>query len=100
MMDVCFRNAGTRPVRFYGGPSFESPGHAYVGERVAFGDLALVFRRSEPRSALAQVPDIFERATRFRPGVVGAWTFWVLLVAVAGGIPALLALGLRAATRT
>jgi hypothetical protein len=62
--------------------------------------MRLVFKRSEPRSALAQVPDMFERATLFRPDVIGAWTFWLLLVAVAAGIPALLAFALRAATRT
>jgi hypothetical protein len=61
--------------------------------------MRIVFRRSEPRSALAQVPDMFERATRFRPDVVGEWTFWALLVLVAGGIPLLLALALRAACR-
>lgn len=96
-MDVCVRNTGGREVAFYGGPSYLSPGHSFVGNRPGSGDMRIVFLRTEPRSALAQVPDMFERATRFRPDVVGAWTFWVLLVLVAIGIPALLAVALRAA---
>ena len=99
-IDVCARNRGAREVGFYGGPWYESPGVATVDGRPADGDIRILFLRSEPRSALAQVPDMFERAARFRPGLVGAWAFWALLVAVAAGIPALLGLALRDATRT
>jgi hypothetical protein len=98
--DVCVSNASEREVGFYGGPTAESPGHSEVDGHPGRGDLRIVFLRSEPRSALAQVPDMFDRATRFRPDAVGAWTFWLLLAGVAAGIPALLALGLRAARRT
>jgi hypothetical protein len=100
LIEVCLRNLGRRGVGFYGGPTDESQGHSAVGRRLGGGDMRVVFLRSEPRSALAQVPDMFERATRFRPDVVGEWTFWLLLVAVAGGIPALLAVALRSASRT
>ena len=99
LIDVCLRDAGTRDVGFYGGPSHESPGHSFVNGRPGTGDIRIGFLRSEPRSALALVPDMFERATRFRPEPVGAWTFWVLLAAVAAGIPLLLAAALRRATR-
>jgi hypothetical protein len=95
LIEVCLRNAGRREVAFYGGPTIESQGHSAAGGRLGTGDMRIVFLRGEPRSALAQVPDMFERATRFRPDVVGEWTFWVLLVLVAGGIPALLAAALR-----
>ena len=105
LFDLCVRNDGDRPVAFYGGPTRESPGHSVVGEPSAEvhpgkGDMKIVFLRSEPRSALAQLPDMFDRATRFRPDIVGEWTFWLLLVAVAAGIPALLAFALRATRRT
>lgn len=100
LFDVCFRNDGKTQVGFYGGPTNESPGQAFVGARPADGDIRVVFLRSEPRSALSLVPDMFERATRFRPDPVGAWTFWALLAAVAAGIPALLTLALRRAGRT
>jgi hypothetical protein len=98
--DVCVRNEGDNEIGFYGGPTGESPGHPVVANQAGRGDMRIVFLRSEPRSALAQVPDMFDRATRFRPDVVGEWTFWLLLAGVAGGIPALLALGLRATRRT
>jgi hypothetical protein len=96
-IDVCLRNAGSRPVGLYGGPDWESPGRAWVGRRRARGDIRIVFLRSEPRSALSLVPEIFERAALFRPEPVGAWTFWLLLVLVAVGVPLLLAAALRAA---
>ena len=38
----------------------------------------------EQRSALSQLPTIFERAALFRPGVVGAWSYWLLMF---GAIP-------------
>ncbi|MEA2473635.1 MAG: hypothetical protein QOE06_1550 [Thermoleophilaceae bacterium] len=99
-IDVCFRDAGARDVAFYGSPTYESPGHSFVGSRPGGGDIRIVFRRSRPRSALSLVPDMFERASLFRPAPVGAWTFWALLAAVAAGIPLLLAGALRRATRT
>ena len=33
---------------------------------------------------------MFERAALFRPGFVGAWTFWLLLLGVVIAVPALL----------
>lgn len=36
----------------------------------------------ERTSLLALMPDMFERASRFRPGVVGPWTYWALLLVV------------------
>lgn len=98
-VDVCFRNEGKRKVAFYGGAPEDTPGHAYQGSRPGGGDMRLVFFRRESRSVLSQVPEMFERAAVFRPDPVGAWTFWVLLALVAGGVPGLLALALRAALR-
>ncbi|HEX8742392.1 MAG TPA: hypothetical protein VF712_04595 [Thermoleophilaceae bacterium] len=98
-VDVCFRNLGTREIAFYGGPPYESPGGATAAGRPADGDVHILFLRREPETALALVPDMFERAARFRPPGVGAWTFWLLLAGVAVATPAALAGALRAATR-
>jgi Dolichyl-phosphate-mannose-protein mannosyltransferase len=49
-------------------------------------------RDHEKRSILSQLPTIFERASLFRPGPVGPWTFWLLLFCV---MPLLAYAGLR-----
>ena len=100
LIDVCFGNRGSYEVVFFGGPTEEAPGHASVGPQPGTGDMRLVYFRSEPRSALSLVPDMFRRSALFRPEPVGAWTFWVLLVLVALGVPLLLAAAVRAAART
>lgn len=46
----------------------------------------------EQRSILRQLPAIFERASLFRPGPVGPWTFWLLMFGV---MPLLVYAGLR-----
>ncbi len=43
-------------------------------------------------SLLARASEIFARAALFRPGILGAWTYWVLLLLV---LPALALLALR-----
>ncbi len=93
---LCMRNVGQGVVALYGARARADDGSAvYQGGRRENADLALVFLRDESRSVLSQVPDIFQRAALFRPGLVGAWTFWVMLIAVALGVPALLAAALR-----
>ena len=72
-IDLCVTNRGPAPV-------------GLAGER-KYG-IATVFRHSEPRSTLSQLPTIFERAAVFRP--VGAWVYWVLLAALLVGLPALI----------
>ena len=71
VVDVCMRNAGRRELAFYGGPWFASPGRADVEGRRAEGNLQLRYVRSEPRSALSLVPDMFRRAALFRPEPFG-----------------------------
>jgi len=85
-------------VALYGGPPWQSPSTAAVqGGHALDGDVRLLFHRSEPRSALALLPDIIERATIFRPEAVGEWLLWLVLGGVLVGIPGLLALALRRA---
>lgn len=56
-----------------------------------YADIGLELVRSDDPSVLGGLPDAFARAARFRPGWVGAWTYWLALVALAVGVPALLA---------
>lgn len=93
-VDVCVRTAERR-VALYGGPESDLATTATAGPRQVGGDLRMSFRRSEPESVLALVPDMLRRAALFRPEAVGAWAFWVLLVALGVGVPALLAAALR-----
>jgi hypothetical protein len=48
--------------------------------------------RSEKRSALSLIPDALSRAALFRPGIVGPWTYALLLFLL---IPALCVLAIR-----
>lgn len=95
---ACFTNAGAVSLALTprpGTPTRVVP--ARLGERTDNVDVALELVRAPERSLLSEVPDIFERAALFRPGWVGAWTFWLLLAALAIGVPTLLARALRGA---
>ena len=48
--------------------------------------------RGEKRSPAALLPEIFRRAALFRPGFVGPWTYWVLILLA---VPGLVLWGLR-----
>lgn len=89
---VCARNAGTRPVSLYGNTLAGAPlSGAIIGKGQLTTDLSVVFLHDGSRSMLAQLPQVFERASVFRPGFVGPWLFWVLAAAVLFGVPVLLA---------
>lgn len=53
-------------------------------------------RADDERSMLAQLPTVFERASLFRPGPVGPWTFWIVFF---GALPALFYAGVRILAR-
>ena len=55
--------------------------------------------RGQPRSLLARLPDAFTHASQFKPGWVGAWTFWALAALVLIAVPLLLARALSGALR-
>ena len=94
-VEVCVRNVGARRAALYGNVGLAAgETEARIGARRLGTDLSLVFERDEPRSLLSLVPDIFERASVFRPVWVGAWTFWILAGALLAGVPVLLALAL------
>lgn len=48
------------------------------------GALAMRFFTTRSQPLLSVLPTAFSRAALFRPGWVGAWTFWVLAVALLG----------------
>lgn len=99
LVEVCIRNGGQRKVALYGGVTAAAPGtDARVDGSETGTDLTLVFERAEPRSMLATVPEVFRRASVFRPGWVGSWTFWVLAGLLGAGVPALLGLALARAS--
>ena len=90
-MDVCVTNGGPARVALLGGRHYDAPSTAEVPAAGAGGgrnDIAVVFRRTTPKSALSQLPDVFRRAAVFRP--LGSWFYWVLLAGLLVAVPALL----------
>jgi hypothetical protein len=63
------------------------------------GDISMAFVGNHRRSLLTRLPKVFERATAFRPGFVGAWTYWLLLALVLVAAPVLLGRALIASLR-
>ena len=95
---ACFANAGTESLLLTPRPGTPTRVvHARLSERTDNVDVALELVRTPEVSLLSELPEIFERAALFRPGWVGAWTFWLLLAVVVVGVPVLLGRALRAA---
>lgn len=100
-IEVCARNAGTGKVAVYGATGLaHRTSIATVAGRPQPGiDLAVRLERGHPRTLLARLPDAFAHAAQFKPGWVGAWTFWVLAGLVFLAVPLLLARALSGALR-
>lgn len=95
---VCVRNDGRRRVALYGAADAASHvSTATLDGRPANADVDLVFRRAAPTGTLALIPDMLQRMALFKGGWVGAWLFWLLLVAAVLGVPLLLARALASA---
>lgn len=96
---ACFLNVGSSAAVLLPPPG--TPTRVTV-ERSAgaadYADVALELNRSDNRSVLALLPDAFDRASLFRPGWIGAWTYWLLLVALVIGVPVLLSRALASAS--
>ena len=97
-VSVCIRNRGTRTVHPYGDDQVKASGTVVSGRRHPV-DVSMYFLRERPRSALSLVPTMFRRASLFRFGWVGAWTYWVLAALIAVGVPVLCGIALARATR-
>jgi hypothetical protein len=97
---VCVRNSGSRPANVYGNAAAAAPpSEAKLDGRTLDTDLAIVFLKTDGRSMLAELPDVFDRASVFKPGWVGPWTFWALSALVLLGVPLLLARALSESAR-
>ena len=94
-IDLCVTNEGGSRVALRGSPPDTPP--PSLGDPNLEAQIGVGFLRDEPSSMATLVPAAFERASLFRPAWVGPWTFWVLLVLVAAGVPALLMAAYRSA---
>jgi hypothetical protein len=97
-ISLCIRNRGRAPGYAFGDPQVPGTG-TVAGGRTSETDIALRFLRERPRSALSLVPTMFRRASLFRFGFVGAWTFWFMTAVIALAVPLLCALALARAAR-
>ena len=98
-IEVCLRNRGAVPVAVYGQATIASPRtHATLDGETHTADMAITLNR-EQRSFLALLPTMAERASVFRAGWVGPFTYLVLAVLVVIGVPLLLVRGIGAAAQ-
>jgi hypothetical protein len=94
--EICFRNLGDRRVALYGGPEMAKRGStARLGSRDLRTDLTLTFM-GDQSTAIATTPEVFERASLFRPVWIGPWAYWLLAGLLLIAVPALLIAALRA----
>ena len=83
---VCLRSRGPGTVDLMGDPlpnqALRDDDGNVTGEPRAA--ISLLFLRQRPRSLLSLVPTVFTRASLFRPGWVGPWTYWLLSAVLLG----------------
>ena len=94
LIRVCLRNLGRRRLAVEGGVPDPGSGALTIGaprrpRRGLRGSaprparaIALLFLRPHPPTLLSLLPTVFARASLFKASWVGAWTFWVLAVAL------------------
>jgi hypothetical protein len=88
---VCVRNTGTHGIALFGsGGKGHRPKRINAHTSVPDADISFVFLKAHPASLLSQVPEVFRRASLFRPYWVGAWTFWLVGALLLLLVPALL----------
>jgi hypothetical protein len=97
-VNFCFRNAGPGEMVLFGDkelgavhPTISTSVASLDGHPLLDSDIALVFPRRSSKSLLQLVPQIFKRASVFRPGYVGPWLYWLLAALVLVAVPLLLA---------
>ncbi|HEY6760995.1 MAG TPA: hypothetical protein VI318_15975 [Baekduia sp.] len=89
-IDVCVTNRGPRSVALYGSGALANRNSDAVldGKETAY-DVTMVFQDAR-HSRGSELADMFQRASLFRPGFVGAWTYWILVALMVLAVPALL----------
>jgi hypothetical protein len=98
LLRLCIANNGPARLSLSGGsPSSTSGVLARNGHSIGSA-AAMIMLSPHPRSMLALLPSVFARAAVFRPSWIGAWAYWILLIAVIGAFP-VAALALRLAAR-
>jgi hypothetical protein len=96
-IEVCVANHGDRRVAVYGNADAAArTSSATLDGKPTGTDLTLDFRRSS-RSVASMLGDIAGRASLFKAGWTGAWTFWLLGLLVLVAVPVLLVQAVRTA---
>lgn len=99
-IEVCIWNVGIRRAALFGTTSNQLPEtRLTLDGRRRGGELTLSFYAADRPSAIEEVPEIFRRASLFRPDVVGPWTFWGLGFLLVTAVPLLLLTALRSTLR-
>jgi hypothetical protein len=96
---VCLARAGSAPLAFAASAEARTQSRPRwaVDGRPVNADAYLAFDTGRTGSAVAQTPAVLSRMRAFRPGVVGPWLLWPLLVLTVAGVPAGVFLALRRA---
>ena len=87
--EVCLRQDGGAPIALVGTTeerTLSRPVGKLDGRAIA-PDTYLVFDEAGTASVLSKTPAILDRMSAFRPGIVGPWLLWPLLVLVVIGVP-------------
>lgn len=96
---ICFANRDAGTITLYGQPGIASPrSSATVGGKPIDFDIAVELR-TEPRSLVALLPTMAERASLFRAGWVTPVTYLVLGLLLLVGAPLALMRGIARAER-
>ena len=81
-ISVCLHNHGPSSTTVLGSGTNPLSGSLTIADKPTTQAAALLFLEPHDRSLLSLVPTALRRAALFRPGWVGAWTFWALGVAL------------------
>jgi hypothetical protein len=86
---VCVRHDGARPIALVGTTEERTQSRPVdtVGGRAVAPDAYLAFYEGRSASALSQTGRIVDRMSAFRPGIVGPWLLWPVLVLTLFGVP-------------
>jgi hypothetical protein len=86
---VCVRHGGTRAIALVGTTEERTLSRPKddVGGRPVEADAYLAFYEGRSGSALRETPSIIDRMSAFRPGIVGPWLLWPLVLVTALGVP-------------